>query len=316
MKGCKKCNGCLNSPIRGNYDGLVILSVITKDILPFASIPVSDVTNVTIRNKDQYMDHERFAVYLENVLTSHFMFREKEFALKCVSTSKVAYAMEEAISSKRSIDPIMLGLLGADKDSIKTRKFPGYAIYLGYRLRRRSLAQIADNTNIRIGKRLSFIATLKKQYSQRKFNKDKINQEIHNGINSKGPPDWNTDDEFGMWRRKFSQDIEPGRGTGEYEIIDLEDNEYGNKEMGIVDDDKPRERDDKDDDDVPAFKGDEADDEKLLEELENKQLMFKMETLQDDYNGLRDRIHELQTGEVSIDNRLLALEDSTKNLEY
>ena len=347
IQGCKKCSGCLNSPIRGNYDGMVILSVITKDILPFASVPTYDITNVNLRNKDQYMDHERFAVYLETALTSHFMFKEKELALKCVSTSKVAYAMEEAISAKSSIDPTMLGLLGANKDSEKTKKFPGYVIYVGYRLRRRVApsTQVAEHANFKLGKHLSFIASVKQlqnlqiptknvqnsvrqigktnQEIQEKVTKDKINQEIHEQDSAETSQERDSNEEFDTWQRRFSKDVEPGKGTGEYEIEDLEDDEYGTVQKVIkVDNNKPVEYDgddeDNDDDDegiIPSHEDDEVDDEKMLEELENKQLMFKLGTLDDDYKTLRHRINELQTGEVTIDNRLLTLEDSVKQLK-
>lgn len=32
--GCTTCRGCTNGPIRGNYDGLVVLTAITKETLP------------------------------------------------------------------------------------------------------------------------------------------------------------------------------------------------------------------------------------------------------------------------------------------
>ena len=34
LQGCKLCRGCLNSPIRGSYDGLVVLAAVTKDMMP------------------------------------------------------------------------------------------------------------------------------------------------------------------------------------------------------------------------------------------------------------------------------------------
>ena len=317
---------------------MVILSVITKDILPFASVPIYDVTNVNLRNKDQYMDHERFAVYLETELTSHFMFKEKDFAVRCASTSKVAYAMDEAISSKRSIDPTMLGLLGPNKDSEKTKRFPGYAIYLGYRLKKRMLQQTEPITNLKFGKHLSLIASLKKLQqdpfstkkvldtniikksaspnSNQKFAKDKLNQEIHDQPIGETSEDHYTEDELEAWRRRLSNDVTPGRGTGEYIIEDLEDNEYGMKKIIAEDNNKASKNEDRDDEDEGFHPHDEdnADDEKMLEELENKQLMFKLETLQEDYDVLRVRIVELQGGEITIDSRLLALETTVEGL--
>ena len=287
------------------------------------------------------MDHERFAVYLESALTSHFMFKEKELALKCVSTSKVAYAMEEAISSKRSMDPTMLGLLGADKNSEKTKKFPGYVIYVGYRLKRRIApsAQMAGRLNIKLGKHLSFIASLKKlqtqqvgtdntkklirgklnQAIQEKVAKDKINQEIHKKVSGETSQEEDSKQVFDTGQRRFSKDVHPGEGTGEYEIENLEDDDYGTKQVSITDNNEPREDEDEVEDKeegIPTHhEEDEVDDEKMLEELESKQLMFKLGTLDDDYETLRLRINELQAGENMIDHRLLALEDAVKQLK-
>ena len=319
---------------------MVILAVITKDILPFASIPTYDITNANIKNKDQYMDHERFAIYLETSLTSHFMFEENEYALKCVSTSKVAYAMEEAISAKRTIDPSMLGLLGGNKDSEKFKKCPGYAIYLGYRLRRRSLTKMTENMEFKFGKKLTLITSLKKLGNQpfsksdtttpggipvdkanvegqEKFAKDQINQEIHDKSKDDLVKESDTAQDFEIWRRKMSRDILPGQGTGEYEIEDLEDDEYGTKEPVIDNDIKPLENEveEEEEESIPVPEEDEVDDEKMLEELENKQLMFKLGTLAENYQFLRARIVDLQNGENKIDSRLLGLESTVEKLK-
>jgi hypothetical protein len=45
-KGCRKCNGCLNGPVRGNYDGLVVLCAVTKETLPNVGTTVSAASNV------------------------------------------------------------------------------------------------------------------------------------------------------------------------------------------------------------------------------------------------------------------------------
>ena len=340
FQGCKKCNGCLSSPIRGNYDGMVILAVVTKDILPFSSVSTLDLANVNIRNLDQNLDHERFAVYLETALTTHFMFREVDYCMKCVSTPKVAFAMEEAINSKRLMDPAMMGLLGGSENqdfSEKNKKFPGYAVYLGYRLRRRSLAQMSDNTNLKVGKHLSFLATLTKLQKQKRGKalllpglmrssgssllpknvKDRMNHEVLFGRSTGADQgDGNTDEEHGSWERRFSKDILPGQGTGEYEIEDLEDDEFGTREKGPQINSSVETDKEEMDEGKGEGKEDEVDDEKMLEELENKQLMFKLGTLEDDYKTLRGRIMELQKGENAIDERLLTLEDVVTGINF
>ena len=58
-QGCRNCRGCLNTPIRGNYDGLVVLTVVTKDILPNGSIGVVGVPHITKRSVDKWLDHEQ-----------------------------------------------------------------------------------------------------------------------------------------------------------------------------------------------------------------------------------------------------------------
>ena len=318
---------------------MVILAVITKDILPFATIPVTDVSNVNWKNKDQFMDHERFAVYLESELTSHFMFKEKDYALKCVSTSKVAYAMDEAIGAKPSIDPSMLGLIGANKDSDKVRKCPGYVIYLGYRLKRRTLEAKIPNINSKFKQKVSIFSSYKTlkadqlsgnktmQASQKmeelevqidsKEAKDKINQEIYNETRSEKSEDEEHTQIAELWKMRVSKDIIPGLGTGEYEIEDLEDHEYGTREpIFYTNDDEPNvDEDALYDEDGKPIKEEEVDDEKMLEELENKQLMFKLGTLEDNYKSVRTRIIDLQNGENFIDNRLSKLEATIQTLK-
>lgn len=331
----------MSSPIRGNYDGMVILAVVTKDILPFSSVSTLDLANVNIRNLDQNLDHERFAVYLETALTTHFMFREVDCCIKCVSTPKVAFAMEEAINSKRLMDPAMMGLLGGSENqdfSEKNKKFPGYAVYLGYRLRRRSLAQMSDNTNLKVGKHLSFLATLTKLQKQKRGKalllpglmrsstgsslhpknvKDRMNHEVLFGRSTGADQgDGNTDEEHESWGRRFSKDILPGQGTGEYEIEDLEDDEFGTRERGPQINSSVETDKEEMDEGKEEGKEDEVDDEKMLEELENKQLMFKLGTLEDDYKTLRGRIMELQKGANAIDERLLTLEDVVTGINF
>ena len=128
--------------------------------------------------------------------------------------------------------------------------------------------------------------------------------------------DGNTDEEHGAWERRFSKDISPGQGTGEYEIEDLEDDEFGTRARGPQTDSSVETDKEEMDDCKGEKKEDEVDDEKMLEELENKQLMFKLGTLEDDYKTLKGRIIELQKGENAIDERLLTLEDVVPGINF
>ncbi len=46
--GCTTCrNKCVNGPVRGNYDGLVVLTAVTRDSLPNQPIVVSKRTAIS-----------------------------------------------------------------------------------------------------------------------------------------------------------------------------------------------------------------------------------------------------------------------------
>ena len=117
-----------------------MLTAITKDILPQASVSISGLPNATKRNQDKFLDHELYAVNLENVLVSHFMFSEPELAAKCVSSSKTAYAMGEAISEKPPSTAETAAFLGSAFTAARdfeartyNKKFHGYVVYVAYR---------------------------------------------------------------------------------------------------------------------------------------------------------------------------------------
>ena len=147
--------------------------------------------------------------------------------------------------------------------------------------------------------------------------KDKINQEIYNETRSEKSEDEDHHQSAEMWRQMVLKDIIPGQGTGEYEIEDLEDHEYGTKAPIIYsEENEPIEDDDVlFDEDGKPIKEEEVDDEKMLEELENKQLMFKLGTLEENYKSVRARIIDLQNGENFIDNRLQNLETTIQTLK-
>jgi len=50
------------------------------------------------RKEERYLDHENFAIAVETVLTSHFMYgNESDLLMKCVPTSRMAVMVGDAI---------------------------------------------------------------------------------------------------------------------------------------------------------------------------------------------------------------------------
>jgi len=99
--GCKECL-CRQGPVRGSYDGMVMLTAITKECLqPNTGIKV---------------DHEDFTNALECALTTHFMYEDNELSNKCCHSGKLTFLSE--------YNP-KLG---------KAKKYPAYVLYVAYRL--------------------------------------------------------------------------------------------------------------------------------------------------------------------------------------
>jgi hypothetical protein len=118
--GCGVCKGCTNSPIRGNYDGMVVLSAITRETLPNYNTVITGATLQARRNQEKFLDHENFAVTLETSLTSHYMYggKQPELQLKCVPSARTSIMMGDAI----------------DDGKLKQKKFSSYVVYVAYRL--------------------------------------------------------------------------------------------------------------------------------------------------------------------------------------
>ena len=104
-----------SSPVRGNYDGLVVLAAITRETLPnYANTMVQ-----TRKKSESFLDHEHFVLTLEAALTASFMYAgDPDLQLKCVPTNRAAVSLGEAIDDGRA----------------KQKKFVAYAIYVAYRL--------------------------------------------------------------------------------------------------------------------------------------------------------------------------------------
>ena len=109
--GCSRLDcDCKNGPVRGNYDGLVVLACLTKETSP--------------RNGPGKIDHEDLSLILEYSLTVHFM-QSPDPALSrtIVHTGRDIFLQEH--------NP-KLG---------KAKKHPAYCVFVSYRLVRSSDSQ-------------------------------------------------------------------------------------------------------------------------------------------------------------------------------
>ncbi len=115
--GCKSCRNCTNGPIRGNYDGLVVLCSITRESLPNQPVVVSSRRNIINRKtEDKLPDHELFSISLEMLLSTHFMYGDPEFHHRCVASARTSNMLGETQDENR-----------------RHKKFSGYVVYVAYR---------------------------------------------------------------------------------------------------------------------------------------------------------------------------------------
>ena len=91
---------CRHGPVRGQYDGMMVLACITKESIPKA---------ISCR-----MDHEDFSIMLEYFLTLHFM-------------QTVSYPGNTVVQGGR-------GKFIEDQLNAKTKKAAAFCVYLAYRL--------------------------------------------------------------------------------------------------------------------------------------------------------------------------------------
>ena len=100
QKGCGLCSGCNKSPIRGNYDGLVVLAAVTRETLPNYPNYARANTMQAKKQQEKLLDHVQFAMNLEYTLTTHFMYNgNSEYQSKCVPSTRMAIAAGEAIGT-------------------------------------------------------------------------------------------------------------------------------------------------------------------------------------------------------------------------
>ena len=114
--GCGLCRGCIASPVRGNYDGLVVLAAITRESLPNYPQVMRETRGHIRRQLERTLDHGQFAQHLEFSLTSHFMYASvpPDLQNKCVPSARMASVPGEMLE--------------------KPKKFLAHAIYVAYRL--------------------------------------------------------------------------------------------------------------------------------------------------------------------------------------
>ena len=112
--GCRDCL-CKQGPIRGGYDGMVVLACITKDCIPRCSLPTTPTTPRVMQGR---LDQEDLGIALEAGLGLHFMQEGGELGGRAVHAGRERFLGETSPK------------LG------KPKKHPAYCVYLAYRLDR------------------------------------------------------------------------------------------------------------------------------------------------------------------------------------
>ena len=245
--GCGVCRGCTNNPVRGNYDGLVVLAAITQETLPnYANAGLAKPLPASRRKPpESFQDHEHFVLALEGALSAAFMYSgDPDLQLKCVPTNRAAVSLGE------SVDDLRLS---------KQKKFVAYAIYVAYRLD----PPQAFNHQAKISRQISVSTAAVLPVNAVTGGVDPAEEEVTNHeLQQRGGFGIRIDDlpEDENERRSGSSSssglLKRAGGTGAYDIEDIDDFEFG-KAAG--------------DGDPEGLIGEEED-EKLLEDLEDKQL--------------------------------------------
>ena len=125
--GCNRINcECKNGPIRGNYDGLVVLACITKDTTPRTG-------------PSHKIDHEDLSFMLEYGLTVHFMQSSDPSLSKTVVPSGRDIFLQVKIFRNKSNHSNILQLSQEHNPKLgKPKKHPAYCVYMAYRLMKNS----------------------------------------------------------------------------------------------------------------------------------------------------------------------------------
>ena len=236
------CKGCNNAPIRGNYDGLVVLAAVTRETLPNYPNATRATTLQAKKQQEKLLDHVQFALNLEFALTSHFMYsgNNAELQPKCVPSNRMAVAAGDSIDDGKS----------------KPKKFPSYVIYVAYRL---EPGYGAYNHHAKMSQKMSHLTDP--------------------AVDEDGPSG-EADQIISRQRSPLSHLADPtALGGGSYDVEDIDDFEYG---KSVPDD--------------PTFNGfegaeeEEEVDEKLLEDLEDKQLRERIASLETDHSSTKEQV--------------------------
>lgn len=276
--GCNVCKGCINSPIRGNYDGLVVLTAVTRETLPNISTIVTGHTQAARKNQERHLDHENFSVTLESMLTAHFMYGgdQPELQIKCVPSNRTSIMMGDSI----------------DDGKLKQKRFTSYVVYVAYRLETgysinhtAKLSRAASNSHAPGAQPLAVLP-------EDGDGEDDIHRSRDSSASFK----------MGMTREGSGTNGLGGYGggTGAYDIEDIDDYEYGV-------------------DDGPGFGLNsgpmDEEDEKMLEDLEDKQLRERIGNLESENSNMKEQVWKLEHGRTWVENRLTALESDLAALK-
>jgi hypothetical protein len=104
--GCRNCRGCANGPIRGAYDGLVVLCSVTRESLPNLPIVLSArkaLSRKPLEETGRLPDHELFSISLETLLSTHFMYGDPDFVTKCVPSARTSILLGETVDDLRKV---------------------------------------------------------------------------------------------------------------------------------------------------------------------------------------------------------------------
>eukprot|EP00093_Oithona_nana_P005370 05370.XXX_230905_229539_1 [CDS] Oithona nana genome sequencing. len=284
--GCGVCRGCTNSPVRGNYDGLVVLAAITRETLPnYANAGLAHTLPASRRKPQEgFQDHEHFVLAMEAALSATFMYAaDPDLQLKCVPTNRAAVSLGESVDDGRS----------------KQKKFVAYAIYVAYRL---DPPQVF-NHQAKISRQISVSAAVPAGGNSGSSNMflpgaaaagggEPAEVTVHELQQQRGGIGISIDDlpEEEIERRSGSSSssglLKRAGGTGAYDIEDIDDFEFGEEE-----------------------------DEKLLEDLEDKQLRQRITALENENSNVKEQVWKLEHGRNWMENRLTAMEADLQSLK-
>lgn len=331
--GCKNCKGCINSPIRGNYDGLVVLAAVTRDVLPIKNVEVVGVPNANNKKShEKFYDHEYYTVGLETALTNYFMYSELEFSLKCVPGNKIAMAMGDAISTQ----PIIPG------ERKVMKRTPAYAVYVAYRLtpygahthaaKMSALKLINPYAAVpsALGMQTSSFSSSPTQVQtvQARSSVSPIHEITTATVNKLKPDPLGAAMKMGARLKEKQKKTKlqfANTGSGAYDIESLDSYEFGDG-GGNADDDVFGADDeygggspggDASGGTSPGRGQDESDDEdeKMLEELEDKQMMGKISSLEANHQDLAEQVGKIEHDRSWVEQRLTTLEGHIATLK-